>query len=242
MSSLIVGDTTPGPDCGVDVEGSAYHTAMTHLYRGEMQRMTVWRSRIDTTTHWALLLTAGITTFTLGQTAVPHFVLLLGLALCTMCLLIEGRRYQHLHHSKWRIALLEHNYLAAHLCPDDPLVEPSWRRQLAADLVQPHFTIGFILASRLRLRRNYLMIFYFSVASWLTKIFIHPLATADPAELYRRLAVGHLLPSWLVVASACLFVVLVTVLVVLTPGEESLERWTKEIRTGLVRPPEQSEV
>jgi uncharacterized membrane protein len=211
-----------------------FHMATVHLYRGEMQRMVVWRSRLDQTTHWALLLTAGITTFALGAVLVPHFIMLLGLAINTLCMIIEGRRYQHLHHSKWRINLLEHNFFASCLCPLDPLLEPTWRQQLSSDLGRPHFTIGHVMAIRLRLRRNYLMLFYFITAVWLTKLFIHPTSVSSVAELYQRLAVGTLLPSWFVAASAALFIGAVTVMAVLTPSEERLERWTKEERTRLV--------
>ena len=155
----------PGPDGAVDPV--PFDTVMAHLYRGEMQRLTVWRSRLDTTTHWAILLTTGITTFAMGSEDVPHFSMLLGLAILTMCMLIEGRRYQHLHHSKWRISLLEHNFFAGRLCPEGPPVQANWRRQLAADLVRPHYTMTLITAMRSRLRRNYLMLFYFVTAVWL---------------------------------------------------------------------------
>ena len=47
-------------------ESVSFHTAVVHLYRGEMQRMTVWRQRLDVTSNWAILLTVGLTTFTLG--------------------------------------------------------------------------------------------------------------------------------------------------------------------------------
>ncbi len=211
-------------------EPSTYHTAMSHLYRAEMQRMTVWRTRLDTTTHWAILLTAGITTFALGSKETPHVVMLLALAILTICMAIEGRRYQHLNHSKWRIGLLEHNYFAGWLCPNDPPVESSWRKQLGADLVRPHFTIGIWLATRVRLRRNYLMLCYFVTAVWLTKVFVHPSNTSDLEEFYRRLAVASFLPSWFVAVTAILFIVGITALAVTTPSEESLENWTRLVQ------------
>jgi len=57
-----------------------FHTAMAHFYRGEMNRLTVWHVRLDTTTNWAIVLTTGMTTFTLGSEKTPHYVLLLGLS------------------------------------------------------------------------------------------------------------------------------------------------------------------
>src|SRR3990172_8789039 len=102
-------------NCSGAPEG--FHQAMVHLYRGEMQRMTVWRSRLDTTSNWAILLSTGMTTFTLGSPGIPHFILLLGLALIGICLLIEARRFRHLLHSKWRLHVLEANYFRGQLCP-----------------------------------------------------------------------------------------------------------------------------
>ena len=58
----------------------SFHMAVVHFYRAEMTRMTVWRMRLDKTSNWAILLTTGMTTFTLGAVSVPHYTLLLGLA------------------------------------------------------------------------------------------------------------------------------------------------------------------
>ncbi|HEY3359252.1 MAG TPA: DUF2270 domain-containing protein [Polyangia bacterium] len=214
----------------------ALHTAMAHLYRGEVHRMTVWRSRLDTTSHWAMLLTVGMTTFTLGGGSVPHYILLLGLALNTMCMIIEARRYQHLHHSEWRLHLLERNYFARLLAPG--AAEPDWRERLAADLGHPCATLSLFTAIRLRLRRNYLMLAYFITAVWLTKVFIHPTSARTVTELYHRLAVGELIPSWFVAASACLFVLLSTALAAVRTSPDSLERCVEHGARALPSPPD----
>ncbi len=212
-----------------------YSTGLAHFYRGEMQRMTVWRTRLDTTTHWAIILTTGLTTFTLGSTAIPHFTMLLGLAFNTIFMFIEGRRYRHLHHSKWRLSLLEHNHFSPMLSQSQAPLESSWRQQLCMDLQRPHFTIGQLMGVRLRLRRNYLVLVYFITAVWLTKVYIHPQSPGDLAIYYARLAVGDLFPSWFVVATACTFVIGVSVLAILTPSEEALEHWSKLAHTEFVR-------
>ncbi len=202
-------------------EGGAFHTAMAHFYRAEIHRMTVWRMRLDTTSNWAILLTTGLTTFTLGSPTVPHYTLLLGLALNSICMLIEGRRYQHLHHSEWRLHLLEGGYLAPWLEPGN--VAPPWKEALAADLREPKATICLLDAVRRRLRRNYALLFYFMTAVWLTKLFIHPgMKVTD--TFYQRLAVGHIIPSWFVAASASLFVIAIVWLSAATSSREPVER------------------
>src|SRR4030066_1861573 len=123
-------------------EPGGFHTAMVHLHRGEMQRMTIWRSRLDTTSNWAILLSTGIATFTLGSPGIPHFTLLLGLALIGICLLIEARRFRHLLHSKWRLHVLEANYFSGQLCPSSTGGKTSWREGVGKDLGRPGLPAG----------------------------------------------------------------------------------------------------
>ena len=204
---------------------SSFHMGMVHLYRGEMHRLTVWRTRIDTTSNWAVLLTIGLTTFTLGSLQVPAYTLLLGLALVGICMFLEARRYQHLHHSKWRLRLLEAHYFTELL-----LARPSparhWRRQLVADLVRPHHTLGLMLAMRMRLRRNYLLLMHFITAVWLTKLFIHPHTPVDVNEFWTRLALEELFRSWFAALTAGLFLAASTIAAATAPTEERLEQWT----------------
>ncbi len=201
-------------------ESSAFHTAMAHFYRGEIHRMTVWRTRLDTTSNWAILLTTGLTTFTLGSASVPHYTLLLGLALNSICMLLEGRRYQHLHHAEWRLRIMEQGYFAPWCEAEAP--SAGWSSQLAADLRDPRGTIPLFDAVRLRLRRNYALLFFFMTAVWLTKLFIHR-GDTSPTSFYERLAVGDLIPSWFVAGSATLFILLVAALAAATPCREAVE-------------------
>ena len=207
-----------------DPEG--FPTAMGHLYRGEMNRMTVWRTRLDTTSNWAILLSTGMTTFTLGSPGIPHFILLLGLALIGICLFIEARRFRHLLQSKWRVHVLEAHYFGGRLCPPSSEEKSSWREELAWDLERPRFTVGTFMALRMRLRSNYLLLVYFVSAVWFTKVFIHPQSATDIFEFHARLAVGELFPSWFVAATAVLFVLIATVLAIKTPSEETVSRMT----------------
>ena len=202
-------------------------TAVAHLYRAEMNRMLVWRQRLDVTSNWAIILATALTTFTLGSAEIPHYTLLLGLALVFISILLEGRRYRHLHHSKWRLYLLESGFFANILHPakgSDPC--PDWSRLLAADLRHTHFSISWLTGMRLRLRRNYLLVISFMSAVWVAKLFIHPTRAANLAEFYSRLHVGDLIPSWLVAATAFVFLVTAAVLGLTCPPAEELEDWS----------------
>src|SRR3972149_7906215 len=123
-------------------EPGGFPTGRGRLDRGEMQRMTVGRSRLDTTSNWAILLSTGIATFTLGSPGIPHFTLLLGLALIGICILIEARRYRHLLHSMWRLQVLVANYSRGPLGPSSSDEKASWREELAGDLEHPCLPTG----------------------------------------------------------------------------------------------------
>ena len=209
---------------GDGVRGSSsFDTAMAHLYRGEMHRMTTWRQRLDVTTNWAMVMALGMTTFALGSDRTPPYILLLGLAAVAMCLAIEARRYQSLHHSLWRLRVLEQHYFVG-LLRAAPAEDRQWRDRLAEELASPSSKVGLFDAARFRLRRNYLMLSYYITAAWLTKVFIHPGSPQSLHEYYRRLAVGDLIPSWFVVASAGAFILVSTFLAATSPSEEAVER------------------
>lgn len=192
-----------------------------------MHRMLVWRQRLDITSNWAIIIATALTTFALGSPEVPHYILLLGLVLVVISILLEGRRYRHLHHSKWRLYLLESGYFADIIRPattTDP--RPDWRRLLAADLRHAHFSLTWLTGMRLRLRRNYLFVIGFIAAVWVAKLFIHPSRATSVSELYARLHVGNFIPSWFVAATAFAFLAGAAILGLTCPSAEDLEDWS----------------
>lgn len=202
-------------------------TAVAQLFRGEMNRMLVWRQRLDITSNWAIIIATALTTFTLGAVEVPHYTLLLGLVLVMISIVLEGRRYRHLHHSKWRLYLLESCFFADMIrspTHDDP--RPDWRSLLAADLRHPEISLSLLTAMRLRLRRNYLFVIGLIAAVWVVKLFIHPGRAASLSDLYSRLHVGEFIPSWFVAVTAFLFLVTAAVLGLTCPPAEELEDWS----------------
>lgn len=222
-----LGPHLPGPP--TLTEDSATLAALAHLYRGEMNRMTVWRERLDVTSNWAILLSVGLTTFTLGAVEVPHYTLLLGLAVIAISILLEGRRYRHLFHSKWRLYLLESGLFAELLDPgqrgEGPPPFRRWQELLATDLRRTRYEIGLLTAVRVRLRRNYLLLLYFIYAVWAVKLFIHPQRAETPLDLWSRLQIGGMIPSWFVACTATLFLVVVTLLALTCPSGETMEDW-----------------
>jgi uncharacterized membrane protein len=90
--------------------------AIAHLYRAEIYRSTVWRTRLDSTTNWAVVTTGIALSATFSSTnASPLPMALVGL-LVSMFLLLEARRYRYFN--IWR----------ARAAPRDRLLHPDAAR------------------------------------------------------------------------------------------------------------------
>jgi uncharacterized membrane protein len=95
-----------------DTFDSAEVGAIAHLYRGEVYRSTIWRTRLDNTTNWSIV-TMGIalsTTFS-SPGASPLPLLLVGL-LIAVFLGTEARRYRYFNVWRARARWLEMNFYA----------------------------------------------------------------------------------------------------------------------------------
>src|SRR5690242_2518676 len=83
---------------------------LTHLYRGELGRMTAYRARLDTTTNWAITTTALSTTFALGGAERSHAVFLFVMAINYFFLHLEAKRFQAYETSRHLVQLLERSF------------------------------------------------------------------------------------------------------------------------------------
>src|SRR5437899_2957011 len=105
---------------------SAEMGAIAHLYRGEVYRSTIWRTRLDHTTNWAIV-TMGIalsTTFSSPE-ASPLPLLLVGL-LIAVFLGMEARRYRYFNVWRARARWLETNCYAPIFTGETH--DDSWKR------------------------------------------------------------------------------------------------------------------
>lgn len=82
-------------------------TILVHYYRAMVGRADVWRTRMDTTTNWAIGATAAIVSFTLGNDSVSHYVVFIASLLTWSFLLLEARRLTFYHLWQQRVLLLE---------------------------------------------------------------------------------------------------------------------------------------
>ena len=172
-----------------------YFNVMTHFYRGESHRSMVWRQRLDTTTNWAVLTTAGVLSFSFSSPENEHVILLLSNLIILFYLLIEARRYRYFEVYRARVRMLEENFLLPIITRQlDSPMRP-WRTMVATDLHKPKFKTTLFEAVGFRLRRNYLFIFSLFFGAWWLKLTMHPVHTSSWIEIYQRMAVGSIPPS-----------------------------------------------
>src|ERR1700682_1706282 len=174
-----------------------FNTAMAHFYRGEVNSSNTWRTRLDTTTYWAVLTAGATLSFTFSSPLSPHFVIPINSILVTVFLVMEARRYRYYEIWASGVRVIETGYLAPMLAPDSVPRDEDWASHLASDLLTPHFTISVWEAIGRRLRRNYLWIFLLLALSWNLKVYLHPVP-ADTFELFLQRATVGLVPGWIV--------------------------------------------
>jgi len=172
--------------------------SLVHLYRAEISRTNVWRSRLDTTTNWAVVTAGAALTFTFGEANNPHFVLLLVFLLMLVFLNIEARRYRY--YALWhrRVRLLETDYFAAMLIsPYRPAQD--WGDALSGALTHPQFPVSRIEALSNRYRRNYFWLTSLILLSWWLKLARHPQPVQSFSDILSHAAIDPSIPGgWVI--------------------------------------------
>jgi uncharacterized membrane protein len=169
--------------------------AMGQLYRGELGRSDRWRTRLDTTTNWALTTTAAVISFAFGATQSTHVTLLAGIWMVVTFLLIEARRYRYYDLWHRRVRLIEDGYWAP-LLRHEP-VDPDSLRELAREMERPQIQLSFLSALQTRLNRAYGSLLLVLFLAWFVKVFSHPRAVATFDEFVYRAHIGPI-SGWVV--------------------------------------------
>ena len=79
------------------------------------------------------------------------------------------------------------------------------------------------------------MLLLFLTAVWVIRLIIHAARPQSVAEFSSRLAIGGIIPSWFVAASAVAFVVAAMVLGLTCPSAEQIEDWSTHYRKVAAR-------
>jgi len=178
--------------------------AIAHLYRAEIYRSTVWRTRLDSTTNWAVVTTGIALSATFSSAdASPLPMALVGLIVCVF-LLLEARRYRYFNIWRARARLLETDFFTPMLRGEPYPVNSDWSRLLARDYCQPRYHVSLARAAGRRLRRTYCWIFLIQAVSYYGKLAIHPHPLTTVSDLWARAAVGPI-PGQVLVFAGLVF-------------------------------------
>ena len=174
------GNTMSGADIG----------SLAHLYRGEVYRSTIWRTRLDATTNWSVVTLGLAMSISFASPEASSLPLLLVGVLIVMFLILESRRYRYFNVWRARARWIERHYYAPMLLTSHTPEPGKWQDVLAKDYLAPQYHIGFWRAMGRRIRRNYMWIFGFQALAYFSKIIVHPVSAPSLDAVFERMAVG----------------------------------------------------
>lgn len=197
-------DAEPGPDkgpgAGCDFSAGELG-ALAHLYRGEVYRSTLWRTRLDQTTNWSVVTTGlALSLSFAGPDSTPLPLLLVGL-LVMVFLTFEARRYRYFNVWRARCRLMETDLYVPLLRGEGVHMDGKWNALLASDYARPQFHISYLRAMGRRLRKNYAYILAVQAVAYLGKLAIHPVPAETLATFLSRAAIGPIPGGWVVICA-----------------------------------------
>jgi len=178
--------------------------ALAHLYRAEIYRSTVWRTRLDATTNWAVVTTGIALSLTFSSASASPLPLVLVGLLVAVFLYIEARRYRFFDFWRIRAHILEVHFFGPILLGQGARADNGWNEILHHDYRHPNLHITFLEAAGRRLRRNYGWIFGIQVVAYAGKLLIHPEPITTLAEVWERAMIGPV-PGQIVILAGVIF-------------------------------------
>jgi uncharacterized membrane protein len=116
---------------------------LAHLYRGEMYRSKIWRTRLDATTNWAVATTGialSVAFSSVGNSPLP---LVLVALMSLVFLSIEARRYRYFDIWRTRVRLLETGMYGPILRGEGVRIDSGWNLELAKTMRNSGFISAF---------------------------------------------------------------------------------------------------
>lgn len=180
-------------------DASLLNTLLVHFYRGELQRANTWQMRLDETPNYAIVITAAIITWAFSSPQNTHVMLLFSDLIIFAFLYIESRRYRSFEVWRSRIQILEENFIAQMLVPEEGTINDNWKKMLAEDLKNPTHKVTALRAIAHRLHRVYIWLFVIIFIAWVLKLGIHPDVTNSLSTMIERARISFV-PGMVVVS------------------------------------------
>lgn len=176
----------------MEMESRDRNAILAHYYRAMVGRADVWRTRMDTTTNWAIGATAAVISFALGNADTPHFVVFIAGVLTLSFLFLEARRLSFYHLWQQRVLLLENGLIRPALRSAGADSSDGVDLESALDVhlgrTVPSMPIAKAVARRLR--RIYLYLFGVQLLAWVLKLSTQPTTVTSFRDLVSRADVG----------------------------------------------------
>lgn len=164
--------------------------AIAHLYRAEVYRSTLWRTRLDTTTNWAVVTLGIALSITFASPGASPLPLVLVGVLIIFFLMLEARRYRFFNVWRARCRWLETHFYAPMLHDGDLHLEEHWQQTLAEDYWMPRYHVSMFVAVGRRIRSTYLWILLIQTLAYIGKLVVHPFPAENLTQVMRRGDVG----------------------------------------------------
>jgi len=179
--------------------------ALAHLYRGEVYRSTVWRTRLDTTTNWSVVTLGVALSITYSSPEASPLPLVLVGVLILLFLTLEARRYRFFNVWRARARWIERNFYVPMLIDGDLHTERDWQRILAEDYKSPQYHVSYLVAVARRVRSNYLWILLIQSLAYVGKLMVHPRPITSLQEFISRADIGPV-PGVLVLLGGVIYI------------------------------------
>ena len=183
--------------------------AIAHLYRAEVYRSTIWRTRLDTTTNWAVVTLGIALSITFAAPLASALPLVLVGVLLLFFLILEARRYRFFNVWRARCRWMETHFYAPMLHDGDLHLEEDWQKTLAEDYWHPEYHVSMVVAIGRRVRSTYLWILLIQGLAYLGKLTVHPEPAISVAQIFERAGVGPM-PGGAMVGLGVLYILVAT--------------------------------
>lgn len=178
--------------------------ALAHLYRAEVYRSTMWRTRLDQTTNWSIVSTGIALSLSFASPGASPLPLILVALLVVVFLYFEARRYRYFNVWRARCRVMEKEFLVPLLRGEGACRNGRWNLLLANDYLTPSFHISGIRSIGRRLRKNYAYILVVQAAAYYGKLAIHPDPVQTLGDFVSRAALGPI-PGIVMVLAGVVF-------------------------------------
>ena len=184
--------------------GAAEIGALAHLYRGELYRSTVWRTRLDATTNWAVVSTGLALSLTFSSASASPLPLVLVSLLVAVFLHTEARRYRFFDFWRVRAHILETQFFGPILRGRGVQTSNGWNEILYQDYVRPRLHITYPDAIWAPSAPQLRVDFHDSGRVLLGTLAIHPGPLASLDQLWARAAICPI-PGQVVLVAGLVF-------------------------------------